>query len=147
MKFRKLGKKDPASSVNTEYPKSIVYPFEFHDLDDFETSVLDILNLAITEGWQYQIGYNYRHNMLFTKDKLALLFEYEKEELAGEFKIVFSNFEFGEGYDPKYKWIENKMISFRSGSIEKSHSKLIKDITKFIHHHVYQDIGQYKRIF
>jgi hypothetical protein len=128
--------------VDVEYPKSIIKPFEFKDLDDFETSILDILNLVITEGWQYQMGYDYNHQLIFTKDKVTLLLEYRKEEnrTSNEFKISFSNLDLGEGYDQKHKWVLDKVISFRAHLIEKTHPKLMKDLNKFIHHYDYQDM-------
>lgn len=137
-KFRKMSKQE--IEIDVEYPKSIINPFDFTDLDDFETTVLDILNLAINEEWDFSVGYPGRNNILFITDELSLLIEYEKVDSGDKFNINFLRFEIGEEYDHKYRWIVKKLMSFRFGSISKSHPKLIKNLNRFIHHYVYQDM-------
>lgn len=138
-KFKELessGKKleEPLSLINLEYPKSIVRPFQFYDLDDFEATIIDILNLVTGEGWSYKIGTKYdNHRLTIQRGDAALLLSYRFEVTGDNFKAEFTSFEFGTGYDPAYEWLRNRSIDFRASTIEKTHKNLTKSINQFIH--------------
>jgi hypothetical protein len=136
--FKKEGEKH-ILSIDLDYPKSIVKPFEFKDLDDFETSIIDILNLVINENWKSDLGYYHYHYLLLTNGNIDLLIKFDKVESGDKFEVSFNGFDFGGKYDYEYRLMFNPIINFRESSL-KDHKNLKKVLNKFIHHYVYNNM-------
>ena len=131
-------KLNPKLKLDINYPKVIVRPFEFTDLDDFETSVMDILNLTISEKWDVDMNYHYGDQMIISKGDLTLLITYDKkEELDYSFKISFRSFKFGKGYTNN-TFFKECIISFYNSDVK--NKNLTKNINKYSHNFVYNNM-------
>lgn len=99
--------KPPKIPINSkDFPDVNLREIRWGDSDDHNQNVLDIINLVISEEWEYKIDSGSRKLLKYEKEDLFLSIEFkvsENENDSNKFKVDLNSFEFSKGYKTLFR--------------------------------------------